>query len=250
MIDVRNEKEIEYMKYSGEVTSEVLNELKDFIKPGISTLDIDKFVYEYIKSKNCEPAFLGFEGFPASCCVSINDVVVHGIPNEKDIIKTGDIVSVDVGSIYKGFYSDSAYTYIIGDVSDNVRKFVEDTKVALYSGLSVIKAGISLNEVCKAIEKVANENGYSVIKELTGHGVGKNLHEDPYIPNYSNKECENIILKSGNTLAIEPMFSIGKGDVWILENGWSISTQDKSICAHFEHTVLVTENGYKILTGE
>lgn len=250
MITVKNDDEIKYMEYSGKVTYEVLMELKNVIKPGISTLDIDKFVYEYIKSKDCEPAFLGYDGFPASACVSINDVVVHGIPSSGDILKDGDIVSVDVGSIYKGYYSDSAYTYIVGNVSDNVKKFVYNTREALYNGLSVIKEGVSLNEVCKSIESVAKANGYGVIRELTGHGVGKDLHEDPYIPNYSNDECKDIILKAGNTLAIEPMFSMGNKDVWLLENGWSIATQDNSLCAHFEHTVLVTKDGYKILTGE
>jgi len=249
MISIKKQKEIEYMKISGKVTYGVLNSLKEIIKPGMTTKEIDDYVNEYIISHNCTPSFLGYEGFPSSCCISINDIVVHGIPNNT-IINNGDVVSVDVGCIYKGYNTDSAYTYIIGDVSEKIKNFVKNTKKALYSGISIIKEGISLNEICKQIEKVANENGYGIFKELTGHGVGKKLHEDPYIPNYSNKESENIILKAGNTLAIEPMFSLGKNDVWLLEDGWAIQTVDKSISAHFEHTILVTKDGYEIITGE
>ena len=249
MISIKNKKEIEYMKVSGEVTYGVLKSLEDIIKPGMTTKEIDNYVYNYIISHGCTPSFLGYEGFPASSCISINDMVVHGIPDNTKI-KNGDIVSVDVGSIYKGYHTDSAYTYIIGDVPEYEKKFVEETKRALYEGISVIKEGITLNEVCTAIEKVAKDNGYGIIRELTGHGVGKDLHEDPYIPNYSNEECENIILKAGFTLAIEPMFSIGKKEVWLGDDGWGISTIDKSKTAHFEHTILVTKKGYEIITGE
>ena len=249
MISIKNEQEIELMRESGKITYGALNSLKDFIRPGITTKDIDKFVHEYIVSHNAIPSFLGYEGYPASACVSINDVVVHGIPNDTKL-KSGDIVSVDVGSLYKGYHSDSAYTYIVGDVDDKTKLLVENTKKALYAGLSVIKEGVSLNDVCSAIGNVALENGYGVFTCLTGHGVGRELHEDPFIPNYSNKESKNIILKSGMTLAIEPMFSLGTKEVWLLEDEWTIVTQDGSNAAHFEHTILVTKDGYEILTGE
>ena len=249
MISIKSEQEIELMKKSGEITYGALCALKDFIKPGVTTKDIDKFVYDYIVSHDATPSFLGYEGFPATACVSINDMVVHGIPDNTKL-KNGDIVSVDVGSIYKGYHSDSAYTYIVGKVDKNVDKFVKDTQKALYKGISVIKEGIKLNEVCKAIESVAKENGYGVFECLTGHGVGRELHEDPFIPNLSNHESEGIILKAGMTLAIEPMFSLGTKNVWLLDDDWGIVTQDGSLAAHFEHTILVTKDGYEILTGE
>ena len=249
MISIKSEQEIELMRKSGKITYGALCGLKDFIKPGITTKDIDKFVYDYIVSHEATPSFLGYEGFPATACVSINDMVVHGIPDNTKL-KNGDIVSVDVGSIYKGYHSDSAYTYIVGDVDEKTAKFVQNTQKALYDGISVIKEGIKLNEVCKAIEHVARENGYGVFECLTGHGVGRELHEDPFIPNLSNHESEGIILKSGMTLAIEPMFSLGTKNVWLLDDEWGIVTRDGSLAAHFEHTILVTKDGYEILTGE
>jgi methionyl aminopeptidase len=249
MISIKSEQEIELMRKSGKITYGALCGLRDFIKPGVTTKDIDKFVHDYIVSHDATPSFLGYEGFPATACVSINDMVVHGIPDNTKL-KNGDIVSVDVGSIYKGYHSDSAYTYIVGDVDSKVNKFVLDTQKALYDGISVIKEGIKLNEVCKAIEHVARENGYGVFECLTGHGVGRELHEDPFIPNLSNHESEGIILKSGMTLAIEPMFSLGTKNVWLLDDEWGIVTQDGSLAAHFEHTILVTKDGYEILTGE
>jgi len=249
MISIKKEQEIECMRESGKITYGILSSLKDFIKPGMTTKEIDNYVYNYIISHGGTPSFLGYEGFPASACISINDMVVHGIPDDTKI-KKGDIVSVDVGTIYKGYHSDSAYTYIIGEVPKKTKKFVDDTKKSLYKGISVIKEGIKLNEVCKAIESVAKENGYGVFDCLTGHGVGKNLHEDPFIPNLSNHESEGIILKSGMTLAIEPMFSLGTKDVWLLPDEWGIVTRDGSLSAHFEHTILVTKDGYEILTGE
>ena len=249
MISIKSEQEIELMRKSGEITYGALCGLKDFIKPGITTKDIDKFVYDYIISHDATPSFLGYEGFPATACVSINDMVVHGIPDNTKL-KNGDIVTVDVGSIYKGYHSDSAYTYIVGKVDKKTEKFVNDTQKALYKGISVVKEGIKLNEVCKAIESVAKENGYGVFDCLTGHGVGRELHEDPFIPNLSNHESEGIILKAGMTLAIEPMFSLGTKNVWLLDDEWGIVTRDGSKAAHFEHTILVTKDGYEILTGE
>ncbi len=249
MISIKSDEEIELMKKSGEITYAVLKNLKDIIKPGMTTKEIDDYVYNYIVSHDAVPSFLNYEGYPASACVSINDVVVHGIPDDTKI-KNGDIVSVDVGSIYKGYHSDSAYTYVVGHTSKEKRKLVENTRKALYKGLSKIKAGVNLNEVCKAIESVALENGYGVYKCLTGHGVGKELHEDPYIPNYSNKDSKKITLEKGMTIAIEPMFGLGTDEVWMLDDGWTITTTDGSPAAHFEHSVVVTEEGYEILTGE
>lgn len=249
MISIKNEQEIELMRKSGQITYEVLMKLKDFIHEGVTTKEIDKFAHDYIVSHDATPSFLGYEGYPASTCVSINDMVVHGIPDNTKL-RNGDIVSVDVGSIYKGYHSDSAYTYIVGKVDKKTEDLVNNTRKALYAGISVIKEGIKLNEVCSAIGKVGKENGYGIFECLTGHGVGTTLHEDPYIPNLSNHESEGIILESGMTLAIEPMFSLGTKEVWLLPDEWGIITRDGSVAAHFEHTVLVTKDGYEILTGE
>ena len=250
MISIKSEQEIKYMREAGKIAYDLLMSLKDIIKPGISTKEIDDYCYDFIKKRNAIPAFLDYEGFPATACISLNDMVVHGIPNNTTILKDGDIVTVDTGAIVNGYYSDTAYTYIVGKVDKKTEKFVNDTRKALYAGLSVIKDGVVLNEVCKAIEKVARDNGYGVFEVLTGHGVGKDMHEDPYIPNLSNHESEGIILKAGMTLAIEPMFSLGTKEVWLMPDNWGIVTQDGSKTAHFEHTILVTKDGYEILTGE
>ena len=249
MISIKNEQEIEYMRVAGKIAYDLLMNLKDVIKPGITTKEVDKYAYDFITSHGAVPAFLDYEGYPASTCISINDMVVHGIPDDTKI-KEGDIVSVDTGAIYKGYYSDTAYTYIVGKTDMKTEKLVKDTRKALYEGISKVKAGAKLNEVCKAIGEVAKRNGYGIFEVLTGHGVGKTLHEDPYIPNYNNHESEGIVLKEGMTLAIEPMFSLGTKEVWLLPDEWGIVTRDGSNAAHFEHTVLVTKDGYEILTGE
>lgn len=250
MIEIKSEDEIKLMRHSGKIAYELLSNLKDLMKPGKTTKELEEYAYKYITDRECTPSFLGFEGYPASICVSINEVVVHGIPSDKKVLKNGDIVSVDVGVNYKGLNSDTAYTYIIGNTTREKRELVEHTREALYKGMAVIKDGIKLNEVCKNIESIAKKHNYSVFRELTGHGVGKELHEDPYIPNYSNKESENIILKEGMMLAIEPMFGLRDREIWLLEDGWAIETADQSPAAHFEHTVLVTKTGYEIVTGE
>lgn len=246
---IKSAEEIKLMRVAGKVVYEVLELMETMVKPGISTLELDNIAKEYILNKDCTPSFLNYNDYPKSICVSINDEIVHGIPNKERIIKDKDIVKIDVGACYKGYHGDSARTYIVGKTNKEIENLVTNTKKALMKGLSVIKEGIKLNEVCKAIESVALENGYGVIKELTGHGIGKSVHEDPYIPNYENTESE-LILKAGMTLAIEPMFSLKNNKVWINSDGWTISTKDGSISSHFEHTVVVTKNGYEILTGE
>ena len=248
MVSIKNEEQIKYMKTSGKVVYEVLELLKKTLKEGMTTLELNNIAHEYIINNNCEPSFLNYDGYPKSICVSINDEVVHGIPGKRKI-KKGDVVSIDVGASYNGYHADAARTYIVGDTSKENRDLVEYTKQAFYEGLSVIKEGIKLNDVSKNIEKIAKKHGYGVIKELTGHGIGEELHEDPYIYNYENSDSE-LILKSGMTLAIEPMFSLKSPKIWILEDGWTITTQDHSIASHYENTILVTEDGYEILTGE
>lgn len=246
---IKTNEELEYMRYAGKVAYELLDSLKSFIKEGITTEDINEYADNYIRSKDCYPTCLGFEGFPKSICTSINEEVVHGIPGNRKLVD-GDIITVDIGVTYKDMIVDTSYTYIVGSVDEKTKKLLENTQKALYEGIKIIKNGINLNEVCKRIEKIALDNNYGVIRELTGHGVGYEFHEDPYIPNYNNSESEKVILKSGMTLAIEPMFSLKGREVWMMENGWTISTQDKSPAAHFEHTILVTDNGCEIITGE
>ena len=248
MVSIKTKEEIEKINIAGTVVYNVLELMKTSIKPGITTEKLNEIVDKYIRDNKCTPSFLNYDGYPKSVCISINDEVVHGIPGKRKI-KTGDIVKVDVGACYKGYHADSARTYIVGKTTNEIKALVENTERALYKGLSVIKEGIKLNEVSKAIESVAKEKGYGVIRELTGHGIGTVVHEDPYIFNYDNDESE-LILKEGMTLAIEPMFSLKKRHIWMLEDGWTITTQDGSIAAHFEHTIAVTKEGYKILTGE
>ncbi len=249
MIMIRTEKELELMRYSGKINNETHKIVAEAIKAGISTKELDELAYNYIISKDCKPSFYKYEGYPANICTSINDEIVHGIPGSR-ILKTGDIISIDIGVIYKGLHTDAARSYVVGSVNKEVKDLLDNTRRSLKKGIEVIKDGIKLNEVCKAIENVAKENNYGVFKELTGHGVGRNLHEDPYIPNYSNMESEEITLKAGMTIAIEPMFSLKGSKLWLLENNWTISTQDGSPVAHFEDTVLVTKDGYEMLTGE
>lgn len=246
MIIIKNKKEIELMKHAGVVAVETLKLLEENIKIGITTKELDKIAYDYIKEKDCTPSFLGYQGYPGSICTSINDEVVHGIPGDRKL-RNGDILSIDIGVCYKGMHADTARTYKVGHVSKEVEDLLETTKKSLKEAIKIIRPGIKLNEVCKTVEKYSKN--YGIIRELTGHGVGKELHEDPYIPNYGNKES-NIILEEGMTLAIEPMFTLGRKEINILEDGWTIVTEDEKPSAHFEHTIVVTKDGYEIITGE
>lgn len=249
MIIKKNKEEIELMRYAGKVAYELLNELENIIKPGVTTKELDTFAEDFIRIKGCTSAELGYEGYPASICTSVNDEVVHGIPRARELLD-GDIISIDLVINYKGYMADTARTYKVGTVKKEVEDLMKYTKEALYKGLSVIKEGVKLNDICETIENVALSHGYGVPRELTGHGIGSSMHEDPYIPNYSNEESKEIILESGMTLAIEPMFSLKGRKVWLLDDDWTISTQDGSPVAHYEHTIVVTKNGYEILTGE
>ena len=249
MITIKNTEQIKNMKEAGHIAYNLLNLLEGYVKEGITTKRLDEVAYKFITKNEATPSFLNYEGYPASICVSINEEVVHGIPSSRKI-KSGDVVSIDVGVCKNGVHADTARTYIVGSTIKEVKDLVENTKKALYEGIKIVKPGIKLNEVCKKIESIAKEHNYGVIRELTGHGVGTSLHEDPYIPNYSNKESESIILKPGMTLAIEPMFALHSREIYLLEDGWGIITQDESVAAHFEHSIVVTEDGYEILTGE
>jgi methionyl aminopeptidase len=247
MIIIKSEEEIELMRISGKVTAFILKELESFIKPGISTADIDKFVESTITSNGMIPTFKGYGGFPASACVSINEEVVHGIPDKKRILKEGDIVSVDVGSTYKGYVSDAARTYPVGTVSDTAKKLMDTTRESFFAGLEYCKVGNRLSDISHAIQVRAESDGFSVIRDFVGHGVGQNMHEDPQIPNYG-KPGRGPRLAKGMVFAIEPMICEGTYDVETLSNDWTVVTLDGKLSAHYENTVVITDGEPQLLT--
>lgn len=248
MISIKSEREIKLMREAGKINYLTHEEIKKHIKVGITTKELDNIAYNFISSHNARPSFLNYEGYPASICVSINDEVVHGIPGNRKI-KDGDIVSIDVGVELHGYHSDAARTYIVGEVAPEVKDLVINTEKALYEGLSKVKDGAKIGDISHAIEVYAHEHGLSVVEELVGHGVGVNIHEDPDVPNFG-KEGSGLRLKTGMVIAIEPMLNLGKRYIYLHDDDWTISTDDELPSAHFEHTVVVTDNGYKILTGE
>ncbi len=249
MISIKSEREIELMRYAGHINYLTHEELKKHIKPGIKTIELDRIAYNFIIKHNCIPSQLGFEGYPNTICISINDEVVHGIPSNRKL-KEHDIVSIDFCVGYKGYHSDAARTYIVGSVDKEIEALVNNTKEALYVGLSKVHNGVKIGDISHAIESFAHSKGLSVVEDLVGHGVGTSIHEEPDIPNFGEAN-KGKILKSGMTIAIEPMLNLGKKQVCLTDlNDWVIVTEDGSPSAHFEHTVLVTDEGYEILTGE
>jgi methionyl aminopeptidase len=217
------------------------------IRPGISTMDINKKGEEVIRSFGCIPSFLDYQGYPASICVSVNDEVVHGIPDKKRILQEGDIVSLDAGVIYQGYHSDAARTHGVGEISQEDQRLIDITKLSFFEGIKKAKAGNHLYEISKAIQDFVESNGYSVVRDLVGHGVGKELHEEPQIPNFK-PIGRGMKLRPGMTLAIEPMVNIGTYEVWVLEDDWTVVTQDSMKSAHYENTVLITEGEPELLS--
>lgn len=248
MISIKSEREINLMRKAGYLNFLTHEEIKKHIKPGITTKELDKIAYKFISSHNAIPSCLNYEGFPASICVSINDEVVHGIPSSRKL-QNGDIVSIDFCVKLNGYESDSARTYIVGEVSKEVQDLVTNTEKALYEGIKEVKPGARIGDISERIETYAHNHGLSVVEELVGHGIGTEMHEDPDVPNFGKKGT-GPILKEGMVLAIEPMLNLGKKNVCMLDDDWTIVTEDESPSAHFEHTVAVTKDGYKILTGD
>lgn len=249
MISIKTEEEIKLLRKAGNIVYQTHQYLKDKLKPGMTTNDIDKLAHDFIISKGATPSFLGYEGFPNTTCISVNEEVVHGIPSNK-VIKKGDIVSIDIGACYKGYHGDSAWTYYIGqNPKSDIKRLMEGTKEALYAGLSQVKEGNRISDISKAVENVAHRYHLSVVRELVGHGVGKSVHEDPDVPNF-NTGFAGPMLKAGMVIAIEPMLNLGTRYVVLEDNDWTVSTYDGKPSAHYEHTVLVTKDGYEILTGE
>lgn len=246
-VKIKSQSEIEIMREAGKILANVHDELEKFICPGISTLDIDKKGEEIIRSYGCIPSFLNYSGYPASICVSINDEVVHGIPCKDRILKDGDIVSLDAGVLYKGYHSDAARTWAVGEVSEEAKKLMKVTQESFFEGIKYAKAGNHLNDICTAIYQYVLSNGYSVVRDLVGHGIGSKLHEKPMIPNYAMKR-RGIKLVPGMTLAIEPMVNMGGYEVLLLEDEWTVVTADESLSSHYENTILITEGEPEILT--
>lgn len=247
MIIIKSRQEIDKMREAGKVTGFVLNSLADYIKPGMSTYDVDRYVEDTIRKHDMIPSFLGLYGFPASACVSVNDEVVHGIPDRHRIIREGDIVSVDVGATYKGYVSDAARTYPIGKVDDEALRLIEVTKASFFAGIEYARAGQRLTDISHAIQVCAEEAGFSVIRDFVGHGVGRDMHEDPQIPNYG-KPGKGPRLVSGMVFAIEPMICQGGYEVETLGNDWTVVTADGKLSAHYENTVVINDGEPELLT--
>ncbi len=246
-VSVKSPREIEKMRKAGHLLEQVHNELAKIIRPGISTWEIDKEGEKIIRGMGCIPNFLNYNGFPASFCTSINDEVVHGIPSKKRILKEGDIISLDAGLIYEGYHSDAARTYGVGEISPEAKQLIEVTRQSFFEGIKYARAGHHLHEISAAIGAYAERFGYGVVRDLVGHGIGTSLHEDPQIPNFAQKR-RGIRLQPGMTLAIEPMINIGRADVYWEDDDWTVVTEDGSLSAHYENTVLITDGEPELLT--
>ncbi|MDO5304221.1 MAG: type I methionyl aminopeptidase [bacterium] len=238
--------EIKLMREAGRVVALVHQEMKNIIKPGITTKYLDDVAYQVIKDNHCDPSCLGYNGFPYTICASVNEEVVHGFPSDR-VLKEGDIITVDTCATFRGYVADSAWTYGVGEISAENKRLLELTEKALFAGLSKFKTGAMLNDVSGAVEDVANENHLGIIRQYGGHGIGQEMHEEPFVFNY-RVPSGNFELKRGMTIAIEPMLTLGGDDVEVLDDEWTVVTKDKSFAAHFEHTCLVTDDGADILT--
>lgn len=247
MIITRTEDEINKLREAGKIVGLAHKYAQQFLKPGVTTKEIDNKIKEFILSKGCTCSFEGLYGFPGANCISINNEVVHGIPGDR-VIQDGDIIKLDIGACYQGYHGDSAWSYIVGTPkSEKDVKLLERTEEALMAGLAAIHDGCTTGDIGAAVEKVAHKYNLGVVKELVGHGVGDKVHMDPDVPNYG-KEHKGPVLHTGNVIAVEPMLNLGTADIYMLDDDWTIVTDDDKNSAHFEHTVLVTENGYEILT--
>jgi methionyl aminopeptidase len=249
MITIKTSQEIELMRFSGSVTAKVLNTLAKEARPGVSTLALDKIAEEIIRSYDCVPAFLNYNGFPASICASINEEVIHGIPLKERVLAEGDILSVDTGAIYKGYYSDAARTFPIGSVSETAQRLIDVTRESLEQAMPLAVEGNRLGDVSAAIQEYVEQNGFQVVRDYVGHGIGTQMHEGPSIPNYGRRG-RGIQLKENMTLAVEPMVNAGTYQVRALADGWTVVTADRSLSAHYENTLWVRKGTCESLTTE
>ena len=247
MITIKSEREIELMRKAGMLVSEMHKYIKPFIKEGVTTLELDKLCEDFIVSHDAVPSCKGYEGFPCTLCTSVNEVVVHGIPNKNKKLKNGDIITIDVVIGYKGYQGDAAWTYAVGEIDDDKKYLMEHTEKALYEGLKQVKPGNRIGDISFAVQEYAEKHNLGIVRELCGHGIGKDMHEEPEVPNFGTPNT-GARLKPGMVICIEPMLTFGHRNVWLLDDEWTVVTQDGKPAAHYEHTVLVTEDGYEILT--
>jgi methionyl aminopeptidase len=246
-MNVRRPEEIAVLRHANRIVAGILQDLDGVIGPGVTTREVDRFAEERIRTQGGEPAFLGYRGYPASVCISINEQVVHGIPGSRRI-RAGDLVSVDLGVIYQGYYGDAARTYAVGKVSQRGLKLMRVTEESLHRGIEQARVGNRLFDISRAIQSWVERNGFSVVREFVGHGIGQHLHEDPQVPNYVPKSVFNPMLETGMVLALEPMVNAGDYRVKVLPDGWTAVTMDGSLSAHFEHSIAITDNGPEILS--
>ena len=247
MIELKTSRELSLMKEACRISAGALKVAGEAVRPGISTWEIDRIAHDYIKSQGAEPNFLGLYGFPATACISINDEVIHGIPSKTRILKSGDIVSIDLGAKISGYNGDNAATFACGDISDEAKRLMDTTRESLYKAIEAAVPGGKLGDVSSAVQRYCEERGYGVVREFTGHGIGKEVHEDPSVPNYGTAG-RGVRLLPGMTIAIEPMINQGTAKIKQLPDGWTIKTADGKLSAHFEHTVAITKDGPVILT--
>jgi len=247
-IEIKTAPEIATMRQASKIVATVLQEISEMVKPGMTTADLDTYAEERIRQMGATPSFKGYHGFPSSICVCLNHEVVHGIPSSKKVIRSGDLLKVDTGAFYAGFHGDSCITIAVGQVTDPAAKLMAAAEIALYKGIEQVQPGNNLLDIAGAIEDYVHSQGYSVVEEYTGHGVGRNLHEEPAVFNFRTRQLPNVKLLPGMTLAIEPILNAGGKYTRILPDQWMVVTTDNSLSAQFEHTVLVTETGHEILT--
>ncbi len=247
-IELKSPREIDIMRQSAKIVATVLKEISEMVQPGMTTADLDAYAEKRIREMGATPSFKGYHGFPASICASVNNEVVHGIPSKKKVLCTGDVLKVDTGAYYEGFHGDSCITIAVGKVTPEAAKLIRVAEESLYKGIEQVKAGNYLLDIAGAIEDHVKANGFSVVEDFTGHGVGRNLHEEPSVFNFRTREMPNVRLRAGMTLAIEPIVNQGSKYTKILADKWTAVTVDNALSAQFEHTVLVTENGYEILS--
>lgn len=248
MIYLKTDEEIGLMREANQLVGKTLGEIAKHIAPGVSTLQLDKIAEEFIRDNGAVPAFLGYGGFPGSICASVNEQVVHGIPSSKTILKEGDIISVDCGTILNGFVGDSAYTFCVGEVAPEIKKLLVTTKESLYEGIRHAVEGKRLGDISNAVQTYCEARGYSVVRELVGHGIGRKMHEEPEVPNYGRRGC-GPLLRSGMCICIEPMINMGSKNVAFEKDGWTVRTKDRKCSAHFEHCIAIRPEGPEILSS-
>ncbi len=247
MINIKSKSEIELMKVAGRITGEALKRIEEAVRPGVTTAELDRIAEKYIKSQSCIPSFKNYGGFPGSICASVNDVIIHGFPSNVPL-KDGDIVSIDVGACYKGYHGDAARTFAVGEISPEAERLIDVTRESFFKGIEFAKEGNRICDISGAVQSYAEENGFSVLRDYCGHGVGSRLHEDPEVPNYVSKGQRGPRLKAGMVIAVEPMINQGKKEYYVADDEWAVLTVDGKLSAHYENTVLITDGEPILLT--